>query len=68
MYFDGRFKLNVYHDIGSGELFDLHKDPDEFHDRWNDEQYSDLKADLIFKNMNSMMCASGAGPKRTHVF
>jgi hypothetical protein len=29
MYFDGRYKLNVYHDAEEGELFDLANDPHE---------------------------------------
>ena len=68
MYFDGRFKLNIYHDIGEGELFDLKSDPDEFEDRWHDPQYSDIKSGLISKHFNAMMKVSGAGPERTHDF
>lgn len=64
MYYDGRFKLNVYHDAEEGELFDLETDPGEFHDRWNDTQFSAKKAELIHRHFNAMMKVSGAGYKR----
>ena len=37
MFFDGRFKHNVYHGTGLGELFDLENDPGEFENLWDDQ-------------------------------
>ena len=31
MYYDGRFKLSVYHGIQFGELYDMENDPQEQH-------------------------------------
>ena len=68
MYFNGRYKLNIYHDIEDGELFDLKTDPDEFSDRWRDPDYTGIKSDLLLQHFNAMMKISGAGPERTHDF
>jgi arylsulfatase A-like enzyme len=65
MYFDGRYKLAVYHDIGEGELFDHVTDPDECHDLWSDPASSALKADLMARHFSAMMKVSGAGSLRT---
>ncbi|WP_343315048.1 sulfatase-like hydrolase/transferase [Brucella sp. BE17] len=64
MYFDGRYKLNVYHDANEGELFDLERDPQEFDDHWNDPAYQAIKLDLMQKHFSAMMVVSGAGPQR----
>lgn len=68
MYFDGRYKLIVYHDAEEGELFDLDNDPHEFHDRWHDPQFKQLKAQLIQQHFAAMMKVSGAGPERISDF
>jgi len=65
MYFDGRYKLSVYHDAGLGELFDLVADPQEFEDHWNDPAYGDLKCQLLNRHFNAMMNVSGIGPSRS---
>lgn len=65
MYFDGRYKLNVYHDIADGELFDLKDDPNEFNDLWFDPVHEELKSNLLLKHLNAMIKASGAGTERT---
>ena len=65
MYFDGRYKLNMYHDIGEGELFDTKTDPDEYDDLWHSDDHAALKSDLITKSFAAMMRASGAGPARS---
>jgi len=45
MYFDGRFKLNVYHGEPIGEMYDLATDPHEFDNLWDrpDRQTEKLK-------------------------
>ena len=45
-YVDERYKLTVYWQQEYGELFDLHSDPGERMNLWNDTQYATLKADL----------------------
>jgi len=64
MYFDGRHKLNLYHDAAEAELFDLQSDPGEFEDLWQDEVHKDLKLDLLQKHLAAMMRVSGFGPPR----
>jgi arylsulfatase A-like enzyme len=65
MYFDGRYKICVYHDAGLGELYDLRADPQEFVDLWDDPASQPLRLQLLERHFNAMMCVSGAGPERT---
>jgi arylsulfatase len=65
MYFDGRYKLSVYHSHGTGELYDLREDPSEFEDLWDEPDASALKADLIARAFDAMMRVSEPGPRRT---
>jgi len=53
MYLEGRYKLSVYHSIGKGELFDLHDDPWEHRNLWDDPNFEDVKNELILKSFNS---------------
>lgn len=64
MFFDGRYKISVYHGTGLGELFDLEADPEEFNDLWEDPASQALKADLLARHFDAMMLASGGGPAR----
>lgn len=50
MYFDGRYKLTVFHGSEIGELYDLETDPEEFDNKWSDPSYQSLKCDLILAN------------------
>lgn len=50
MYFDGRYKMVVYHGSDVGELYDLHSDPDEFDNRWADSDYQSIKNQLLLAN------------------
>lgn len=65
MFFDGRYKLCVYHDAGIGELFDHQSDPNEFEDLWHDPASEPVKCRLLNQHFNAMMCVSGTGPERT---
>jgi len=58
MYFDGRYKLNVYHNHNLGELYDLDADPGEFDNLWEDRNYLELKADLLKRSFDSAMMAT----------
>ena len=68
MYFDGQFKLNVYHDANEGELFDLENDPGEFYDHWHDLNFTQKKAELMHQHFTAMMKVSGAGSVRISDF
>lgn len=68
MYFDGRYKLCIYHDADTGELFDHNSDPDEHIDLWDSSEHRALKCELLRKHFNAMMAHSGKGPERTADF
>ena len=68
MYFDGRYKLALYHDVGEGELFDLESDPWEFDDLWGNASYRDLRLRLTEESFAAFMKVSGIGPKRVADF
>lgn len=44
-----RYKITVYRTADYGELFDLHEDPGEVHNRWDDPAYAGIKSDLLLK-------------------
>jgi hypothetical protein len=58
MFHDGRFKLNVYHnlDVNSGrfdgELFDMQDDPFETQNLWNRPNQVDVKTALLQRMLN----------------
>lgn len=64
MYFDGRYKLCVYHGHDLGELYDLETDPAEFHDLWDEEMYKDLKLQLLQKHLDAFAATTSAGIER----
>jgi arylsulfatase len=65
MYFDGRWKLCIYHTHGLGELYDLREDPSEFHDLWDDPAHRELRCELTARAFDAMMRVSEPGPRRT---
>jgi len=64
MYFDGRYKLIVYHGHGLGEMYDLQSDPGEFINLWNDASFTDIKMDLLLHSFDSSMCIMDRGSPR----
>ena len=64
MYFDGRYKLICYHNHGLGELYDLHSDPEEFVDLWDNSDYLQLKVGLLQRSFDVHMTSLYAGPNR----
>ncbi len=64
MYRDARWKLNVYHDTGAGELYDLEADPYEFQSLWDDPAHGAIKADLLQKSFDATARAIDWGPPR----
>jgi arylsulfatase A-like enzyme len=53
MYFDGQYKIINYHGKDFGELYDLHNDPNEFDNLWDQPEFKDLKAKIIQKNFDN---------------
>ena len=68
MYFDGRYKLCVYHGHDIGELYDLESDPDEFNNLWDDPQQKDLKSQLLLSHIDAFAGTTTAGIERTKAY
>lgn len=64
MYYDGRYKLSVYHSHNLGELYDLQNDPDEFNDLWDSPEHQALKLNLLQKSFNATMLTTYPGFER----
>lgn len=52
-YVDERFKLTVYRDESCGELFDLVADPGEHHNRFDDPDYTSVRAEVMSRFLNA---------------
>ena len=65
MYFDGKYKLNIYHNHNLFELYDLENDPNEFDNLWYKDNLADLKHKLTIKHFNSFVRTVDAGIRRT---
>ncbi len=48
-YVDKRYKLVLMQNNTYGELYDLEEDPGELDNRFNDEEFKDIKAELMMK-------------------
>jgi arylsulfatase A-like enzyme len=68
MFFDGHYKMVVYHGHDVGELYDLHKDPGEFENLWSDPDYKDVKLDLLKKHFDAFAATSSAGIERVKAY
>src|SRR5215210_7354204 len=55
MYRDRRWKLNVYHGHGIGELYDLEADPGEFDDLWDSPEHQAIKGELLLKSFDAQV-------------
>ncbi len=65
MYRDDRYKLNVYHSIDRGELFDLKNDPWEHNNLWHSPEHSDIRNELILRSFNAHVnLTTDVGSKR----
>jgi arylsulfatase A-like enzyme len=64
MYRDRRWKLNVYHDHGTGELYDMERDPLEFDDLWDSPEHQSVKCDLLRRSFDATVRAIDYGPAR----
>ena len=68
MYFDGRYKLCVYHGHDIGELYDLKNDPDEFDNLWDNPTHKDLKLTLLKSHIDAFASTLSAGVERTKAY
>ena len=64
MYRDRRWKLNVYHGHGIGELFDMEADPHEHNSLWDSSDHQDIKLDLMQRSFDATVLAADPGPPR----
>ena len=48
-YVDKRYKITVYYNKTYGELYDLQEDPNEINNLWDNEDYKELKSELLLK-------------------
>ena len=58
MYFDGRYKMIVHHDVPISEFYDLQEDPQEFDNLWGKDEYKDLIFDYYQKCFNYAIMAN----------
>ena len=65
---DRRYKLVTYHGRTSGELFDLHEDPGEFDNRWDDDDLSDVRFRLLKESFDALALSVDVGPKQVMAF
>ena len=61
---DGRHKLVLYHGHEVGELYDLHEDPQEFHNLWDDPAHRDVRSELTRRIFDAVMLATDPGQRR----
>ena len=60
-----KYKLTVYNDLpGYGDLFDRINDPDEMHNLWFDENYKEVRHELVDKLLHEVMNAQSLYPKQ----
>ena len=64
MYRDRRWKLNVYHGHGIGELFDMDADPNEHDSLWDCPDHQDIKLNLMQRSFDATVLAADPGPPR----
>jgi len=50
-----RYKMSVYRAFDCGLLYDLEKDPGEYENKWNDPEYTEVKAQLLQQFLQAEM-------------
>jgi arylsulfatase len=59
-----RYKVAYYQGLRTGELYDLHADPNETNNLWTSVHHSDLKAQMMDELVNSMITTTDPLPVR----
>lgn len=60
-----RYKLVNYHGHGTGELFDMLKDPGEFNNLWDDPDHQKIKMDMMIKSFDLTVRTTNVGTEIT---
>ena len=61
---DDRYKLVVYHGHDIGEMFDLHDDPDEFDNLWDEPALMSVKLGLMQQSFDALAFAVDTGSEQ----
>ncbi|HEV2709740.1 MAG TPA: sulfatase-like hydrolase/transferase [Edaphobacter sp.] len=59
-----KHKLSYYNNITTGELYDLEKDPGEFHNLWNASSHKDVQAEMMQRLVSRMIETVDPLPER----
>ena len=69
MYYNGRYKLVIYHGKEFGELYDHETDPNEFHNLWDKPEYETFKTELVRKSFDhTVLCNMDNSMHRVYGF
>lgn len=58
------YRITVYNKEGTGDLYNLNRDPDELHNLWDDENFKDLKSKLLNKMLHELIKLQDRTPRR----
>lgn len=59
-----RYKLSYFHNPNTGELYDLHKDPDEVNNLWTSPAAKDVRQEMIERLMGRLIDTVDPLPER----